>query len=193
MTLVSVAAVFWSGACGNHREEEPTAAAASDAGSPSAARPSPVEEYIQFVATAGDSRSGLSDDQMAEGLRKLAGALGAVNAGGPDLLIDLRAGAEHVLLNPAATETAAIIREAMATAADAIERGSGPDPALREAAQSVRPDRPLVEQPVAVLHFFRQAADAIQRQTPDGLRSAALPPRGRINLLRLPRSGACRV
>jgi hypothetical protein len=24
--------------------------------------PSPVEEYIQLVATAGDSRSGLSDD-----------------------------------------------------------------------------------------------------------------------------------
>ena len=96
--------------------------AASDAGSPPAALPSPVEEYIQFVATAGDSRSGLSDDQMAEGLRKLAGALGTLNAGGPDLLIDLRVGAEHVLLNPAATETAAIIREAMVTAADAIER-----------------------------------------------------------------------
>jgi hypothetical protein len=62
VTLISVAAVFWSGACANHREEEPTAAAASDAGSPPAAVPSPVEEYIQFVATAGDSRSGLSDD-----------------------------------------------------------------------------------------------------------------------------------
>jgi hypothetical protein len=168
VTLVGVAAVFWSGACANHREEEPTTAAGSDAGSPPAARPSPVEAYIQFVASARDSRSGVSDDQLAEGLRKLAGALGTLNAGGPDLLIDLRVGAEHVLLNPAAAETAAIIREAMVTAAEAIERESGPDPALREAAQSVRLDRPLVEQRVTVLHFFQQAADAIQRQTPDG-------------------------
>ena len=162
MTLVSLAAVFWSGACANNREEEPTAAA-GDAGSPRAALTSPVEEYIQFVAIAGDARPPLSDDQIAEGLRKLAGALGTLNAGAPDLLIDLRVGAEQVLLNPAATETTVIIREAMVTAADTIERRSGPDPALREAAQSVRSDRPLVEQRVAVLQFLRQAAHAIQR------------------------------
>jgi hypothetical protein len=164
LTLVIVAAVFWSGACVNDREEEPTASAGDDNGSPPNA-PSPVEAYIEFAATVGDPPARLSDDQMAEGLRKLAGALGTLNAGGPDLLIDLRAGAEHVLLNPASTETAAIIREAMVAAADAIERGRGPDPTLREAARSVRPDRPLIEQQVAVLHFFRQAADAIQRRT----------------------------
>jgi hypothetical protein len=172
LTLVIVAAVFWSGACVNDREEQRTASAGDDNGSPPNA-PSPVEAYIEFVATVGDPPARLSDDQMAEGLRKLAGALGTLNAGGPDLLIDLRAGAEHVLLNPASTETAAIIREAMVAAADAIERGSGPDLALRETARSVRPDLPVIEQRAAVLHFFRQAADAIQRQAPDGAPSAA--------------------
>jgi hypothetical protein len=173
LRLVIVAAVFWSVACVNDRQEEPTADAGNDSGSPPDALPSPVEAFIEFAATAGDPQSRLSDDQVADGLRKLAGALGTLNAGGPDLLIDLRVGAEQVLLNPASTETAAIIREAMVAAADAIERGSGPDLALRETARSVRPDLPLIEQRAAVLHFFRQAADAIQRQAPDGVPSAA--------------------
>ena len=164
MTLVSVAAVFWSGACVNHREEEPTAAAASDAGSPPAARPSPVEEYIQFVATAGDPRPSLSDDQMAEGLRKLAGALGTLNAATPDLLIDLRVGAEHIVLNPASTETTAVIRDALVAAAGSMERTETDGP-LRRAAESITTDRPLIEQHGTVFQFFQRAADALERRT----------------------------
>jgi hypothetical protein len=158
VTLVIVAAMFSSTACTNDRERGPTAAAA-DA--------SPVEGYVEFAATAGNPQSGVSDDQMAEGLRKLAGALGTLNVGGPDLLIDLRVGAEHILLHPASTQTAAIIREALVAAADAIERGGEPDPALRGAAESVRPDQPLIEQRVAVMDFFGRAADAIRRRSPD--------------------------
>ena len=167
VTLLIVVAVLWSAACVNDGERQPTVAAADDNGSPPTALPSPIKGYIEFAATAGDPQSGLSDDQMADGLRKLAGALGMLNAGGPDLLIDLRIGAEQILLNPASTETAVIIREALVAAADAIERGSEPDPALREAAESVRPDRPPIEQRVALLHFFRRAAAAIQRRFAD--------------------------
>ena len=175
LTLVIVTAVCWSGACVNDRKG-PTAAAASDADSPPNALPSPVEEYIRFVATTGDPQSLRGDDQMADGLRKLAGALGTLNAGGPDLMVDLRVGAEQVLLSPASTETAAIIREAIVAAADAIEHKNGPDPLLREAARSVRPDRPLIEQRVAVLHFFREAAGGIQHEAPDAPPSAASQP-----------------
>ena len=166
--LVIVAALFGSVACMRDREREPTAAAGTDDGSPSTAPPSPVEGYLEFAATAGDPQPGLSSDQMAEGLRKLAGALATLNVGGPDLLIDLRIGAEHILLNPASAETAAVIRDGLVAAADAMERGTETDVALREAAESISPDRPLIEQQVAVLHFFRQAADAIQRRAATG-------------------------
>jgi hypothetical protein len=167
VTLVIAAATFGSAACMNDREQGPVAAAADDHQSPSAGLPSPVEGYIQFAATADDPQSGLSDDRIAEGLRKLAGALGTLNAGRPDLLVDLRVAAEHFLLNPASTQTAAMIQEALVAAADAIERGGERDPALRGAAESVRPDRPLTEQRAAVLYFFQRAADAIGRRPPD--------------------------
>jgi len=168
VTLAIVAAVFWPAARIHDPEREPTLAAVDDDGSPSAALPAPVEGYVQFAAIARDSQSGLSDDQMAEGLRKLAGALGSLNVASSDLLIDLRIGAEHIVLNPASTETAAMIRDALVAAADSMERGTETDLALRGAAESIRPDRPLIEQPVAVLHFFRLAADAIQRRAAAG-------------------------
>jgi hypothetical protein len=164
--LIIVAATFWSSACANDREQQPTAAEGNDSGSPTAGVASPVQSFIEFAATVGDPQSGLSGEQMADGLRKLAGALASLNAGSPDLWIDLRIGAEQVLLNPASTDTTAIIREAMVAAADAIERGRGPELALRETARSVRPDRPLMEQPVVVRDFFQQAAGAIQRAGP---------------------------
>lgn len=164
LTLV-IAAMFGSAACMNDREQGPIAA--DDNRSPAAGLPSPVEGFIEFAATAGDPQSGLSDDQMAEGLRKLAGALGALNAAQPDLLVDLRVAAEHILLNPASIQTAALIQKTLVAATDAIERGGERDPALRGAAESVRPDRPLIEQRVAVLSFFQRAADAIRRRSPD--------------------------
>ena len=165
MTLVIVAAVFGSVACMGERERQPTAGAGIDGGSPSTAPLSPVEEYLEFAATAGDPQSSLRGDQMAEGLRKLAGALATLNVVGPDLLIDLRIGAEHILLNPASAGTAAVIRDGLVAAADSMERGTGTDVALRAAAESIRPDRPLIEQQAAVLHFFQRAADAVQTST----------------------------
>jgi hypothetical protein len=158
-----VATVFWSSACANDREQQPTAAGGNESGLRTGGPASSVQPFIEFASTAGDPQSGSSGEQMADGLRKLAGALASLNAGSPDLWIDLRIGAEQVLLNPGSTETTAIIRESLIAAADALERGRGPEPALRETARSVRPDRPLMEQSVVVLDFFQQAADAVQR------------------------------
>lgn len=163
VTLVIGAAAVWSVRL-TDREREPNVAAVDDDGSPpAAARPSPVEEYLQFLAAVPDSQSGLSDERMVEGLRKLAGALGTLNMGNPDLLVDLRVGAEHILLNPASAETAATIRAALVATAETLEREPETNGALGGAAQSIRADQPLTEQRMAVLHFFRQAGDAIQR------------------------------
>jgi hypothetical protein len=126
--------------------------------------PSAVEEYAQFAATAGEGQSGGDAGQLAEGLRKLAAALAALNVGGPDLPIDLRVGAEHVLLNPASTEITAMIRDDLIAAAQAVERATETDTALRGAAESIETDRPLIEQQGTVLQFFRQAADALHRR-----------------------------
>jgi hypothetical protein len=158
VTVVIGAAVFWS-VRQTDREREPNVGAVDDSESP----PAPVEDYLRFVAAVPDSQSGLSDDRMAEGLRKLAGALGTLNIGSPDLLIDLRVGAEHILLNPASAETTATIRAALVATADTLDRGTETGRALQGAAESIRSDQPLAEQRMAVLHFFRQAADAIQR------------------------------
>lgn len=84
-----------------------------------------------------------------------------LNVGSPDLPIDLRVGAEHLLLNPSSTETAAMIRDDLIAAAGALEPGTDAGRPLRAAAESIRPDRPLTEQRAVVLHFFRRAADAL--------------------------------
>lgn len=146
------------------RDPEPTAGATSDGASAPAGVPSAVEEYAQFAAAAGEGQSGADAGQLAEGLRKLAAALAALNVGGPDLPIDLRVGAEHVLLNPASTEITAIIRDDLIAAAQAVELATETDTALRGAAESIETDRPLIEQQGTVLQFFRQAADALHRR-----------------------------
>lgn len=145
-------------------DREPTAGAASDGASAAAGAPSGVEEYAQFAATAAEGQTGADAGQLAEGLRKLAGALAALNVGGPELRIDLRVGAEHVLLNPASTEVTAVIRDDLIAAAQAVELATETEALLREAAESIKRDRPLIEQQGTVLQFFRQAADALHRR-----------------------------
>jgi hypothetical protein len=162
-TLALLAAAVWL-IVSVDRDGEPTAEATSDGASASAGVPSAVEEYTQFAATAGEGQTGADAGQLAEGLRKLAGALAVLNVGGPELPIDLRVGAEHVLLNPASTETTATIRDDLIAVADAVERATETGAALRGAAESIKTDRPLIEQQGTVLQFFRQAADALHRR-----------------------------
>jgi hypothetical protein len=121
---------------------------------------------VQFAAAARDPQSGADGAQLAEGLRKLAGVLAALNIGGPDLPINLRVGAEHILLNPASSEVTVLIRDDLIAAASALEVGTATDGSLRGSAESIRTDRPLIEQRETVLQFFGQAAAAIQGLTP---------------------------
>lgn len=127
---------------------------------------SPAQEYLRFAETprAGQDRQ-LQEDlvYIVEGLRKLAGALGTLGVGEPDLQVDLRVAAEHLLLNPAATTNTAVVREALLSAADALESEQLTGEAnLREAASAISLDRPVLEQTAAVQEFFLESARAIR-------------------------------
>jgi hypothetical protein len=162
-TLALLATAVWLIVSVDEGGREPTARATSDGASAPAGVPSAVEEYAHFAATADQAPSAADARQLAEGLRKLAGALAAVNVGGSELLIDLRVDAEQVLLNPASADLTAIVRDDLIAAAAAVELATEADAGLRGAAESIEPDRPLIEQQGAVLQFLRQAADALHR------------------------------
>lgn len=127
---------------------------------------SPIQDYLRFAGAVGDrpiQESGADHDYIVEGLRKLAGALGTLNLGRPDLQVDLRVAAEHLLLNPVSEATTEVVRDALISAADAIEpehaNGEGN---LRRLAESIGPDRPLLDQQAAIREFFRESARAMQ-------------------------------
>jgi len=127
---------------------------------------SPVEDYLRF-AGAGDSPMPEPDavpEYIAAGLRKLAGALGALTLGSHDLQVDLRVAAEHLLLNPASTATTTVVRRGLISAAAAMQPSGGSNHVdLRRIAQSIEPDRPLLDQRAAVRDFFRESAMAMQK------------------------------
>lgn len=164
-------AVFWAvQRAGNDDEGGAGAGApAQSDGAPAfdSATTSPVDDYFRFTGVAGDTPAPEPDAipaYVAEGLRKLAGALGALMIGSPDLQIDLRVAAEHLLLNPASTATTTIVRRGLIAAAEAIPPSQGSHQVdLRRIAQSIDSDRPLIDQEAAVRNFFRESAMAMQR------------------------------
>jgi hypothetical protein len=85
--------------------------------------------------------------------------LGTLGVGNPDLHVDLRVVAEHVLLTPASPATTAAVRDALLRAADAMESTDG---ALHGQARSIDPTQPLIEQQATVHRFFRASAELIR-------------------------------
>jgi hypothetical protein len=163
VTLSAIAGVFWATATvGNRTEPGIRTDALADATADHDAA-SPVRDYLSFAGVAGGGPTQVPEfdaDYVAEGLRKLAGALGTLNLGTTELQIDLRSAAEHVLLIPASPATTVVVREALIAAADTIE----PEPGkARQLANSITPDKPLLDQPMTIVDFFREAAHAIQR------------------------------
>jgi hypothetical protein len=128
-----------------------------------------VHDYVAFARVLDETRideSSLEPSSIADGLRKLAGALGALNIGDPELPVDLRVTAEHVLLNPASPATTAAVRTGLVKAAAAIaaER-QDPAASLHAAAEAIDEASPLTSQPATVRQFLRQSADALERVT----------------------------
>jgi hypothetical protein len=137
--------------------------AGTDAAAAEGDAASPVQEYLRFAGSfeAGAIQGARADAApIAEGLRKLAGALATLNLGNLDLHIDLRIAAEHLLLNPASPATTAVVREALISAAAVLD--AQPSRA-GQLATSISPDRPLADQQMTIGDFFRAAAQALQQ------------------------------
>jgi hypothetical protein len=93
-------------------------------------------------------------------MRKLAGALGTSSLGDLELQVALRVAAEHVVSNPQPVGTTVAVRNALISAAEAIEAGGTGDGGLRQSAESALPDRPLADQAAAIREFLRKSGPA---------------------------------
>jgi hypothetical protein len=54
------------------------------------------------------------------------------------------------------------VRNALISAAEAIEAGGATDAGLRQSAESLRPDRPLLDQTATVREFLRRSGPALR-------------------------------
>jgi len=165
VVLLAAAAVSTIG-CADRSEERVIAVdgtAGNGAESGSADRTeSPLQEYVQFAAAAAAAGPQAETLYMADGLRKLAGALGSLRVGTPELHVDLRVAAEQILLNPASTS--AIVRMALISVAAAIAGRHGDDvDNLRRLAESIRPGRPILDERVTIEQFFQHSANVLSR------------------------------
>lgn len=149
---------------------------AGQGGSTSPGNADLVGTYIEFARNAQGLQGGAADPAViADGLRRLAGVMGTLDGSRPELMTDLRASAEHVLLNPDSPDVAATVREAVMEAAKAlqmVEASSGA--AALKAAENIRADMPLTGQPAALRQFFQQAASVFDGGKVEG--SAPAPP-----------------
>jgi HAMP domain-containing protein len=139
----------------------------------------PVHDYVEFARALSEGRvddSPIEASWMPDGLRKLAGALGALRLGDPDLTVDLRVSAEHFLLNPASASTTAAVRTGLLKAAAAIA-AERPDVAasLHAAAKAIDEASPLTSQSAIVRHFLVQSAAVFERMTADARTRSDLP------------------
>jgi len=117
---------------------------------------------MDFVRFAESDFTGEDADYVAEGLRGLAGALGALNVGTPELTVDLRVAAEHVLLHPTTEATTPTVSAGLLSVARALDATQETGPGLLPIAESIRPDVPLPDQVTQVREFFQACAQAIQ-------------------------------
>jgi hypothetical protein len=158
--------LFLSAGCGNSSEPGRAGekARATDVAAGSGRETiSAVEEYLRMAGIADTPDAGLNQEHMADGLRRLAGALGTLNLGAPALQVDLRVAAEHILLNPSSPATTESMRSRPVAAAEAIQTAADGDDSLRRLAESVRPGVPLLDQRATVWKFFQESANTIQR------------------------------
>lgn len=159
MTLVCVAA-----ACGGGADEAGDAREDVAGGRAGGGGPDPAQQFTEF-ATTMEAAAGapLEPGTIAEGLRLMAGALGAAGSAPPELLVDLRVAAEHVVLNPDSGDVTATVRDALLKAADALpEEAASPDGATaRQAAEMIDAGAPLSGQGPALRSFFQRAGRAV--------------------------------
>lgn len=157
-TLLVAGAVllWWTGANGPDGADTDTA---SRAAPPPAA--DPADDYLAF-ADALRTSPPAGTELIVEGLRKLAAALGTVESVEPDVPIDLRIVAEHVVLNADSAETTAVVRTSLLAAAESLEGEGSGAAGLREAVETIDPEIPLTGQRDRVIDVLIRAADRIR-------------------------------
>jgi hypothetical protein len=152
VAAVVVAAALW------FVMRDPSAGAGSTAGAPVI---SPVDDYLAFADGLAASGGSAADDLVVDGLRRLAGALGTLKPGDPELPVDLRVAAEHIIINPGAADTTTAVRTSLVAAALALE-GEGSSTTLRGAADAIDSSQPIAEQREALARFFMLAAESVR-------------------------------
>lgn len=122
-----------------------------------------VEPAADYQAFAGRLAGASADVELVvEGLRRLAGALGALEGTPPEVAVDLRVAAEHLLLNPDALGTTEAVRDSLVAAAATLDRqGTGASP-LRGLAESIDRETPLAKQQDQLLRYFVLAAERLR-------------------------------
>ena len=122
-----------------------------------------VQDYVEIADTASAETTVIDEKLLADALRKLAAALGALNLADVELQVALRVAAEHVLTDPQPVGTTAAVRNSLISAAEAIETGSQGDGSLRRSAESLREDLPLADQAAAIREFLSISGPALRR------------------------------
>lgn len=166
--LLAIAIAFWAARRGAPERADiggPSEATSDeDPSSTAAGSTDPVQQFAVFAANTREAPDDARFEaaQTAEGLRRLAGAMGALGVASPELMVNLRVAAEHVLLNPTSPEVSASVRQVLTSAA-AVMPAAQPSngTTVQQAAENIQPDTPLTEQPAAVRTFFQEAADAL--------------------------------
>jgi hypothetical protein len=135
--------------------------AVATTGSAAPSAPSVVADYIAFAAAVQVPPGGGAIEPTAEGLRRLAGALGALGIGDPALHIDVRVAAEHLVLNPRSVDNARLVREHLIKVG--ADLPPGPDAErVATVARSLDPATPLPDQAERLAAFFHSSADALR-------------------------------
>jgi hypothetical protein len=143
-----------------------------------AAVPAAVQQYLTTCAPQDTAAMGLDHQYTSDCIRQLVASVEAVlqnpNMQGVDVqaqLQDARQAADRLVQTPeTSTDHAGMARNAFTSAATLIgaiqdQRFPAMDAqasGLEQAAQSVQPAQPLLEQRGAVQSFFRQAGDVLQ-------------------------------
>lgn len=122
-----------------------------------------VRDYVEIADAAGEATTVVDEKFLADALRKLAAALGALNLADVELQVALRVAAEHVLTDPQPVGTTAAVRNSLISAAEAIETGGKGDGSLRRSAESLRADVPLADQAAAIRQFLGVSSPALRR------------------------------
>ncbi|MGI8843678.1 MAG: hypothetical protein ACR2HZ_08260 [Gemmatimonadaceae bacterium] len=162
--------------------------AAAQANDPSAATiegaPEEVNDYLRYTAEhRAQADADLSHEYTANGIRRLASALGAITdrdtVGGtnvPSLVADLRDRADALERNQESMSHARYAKDAFISAGDlmqALQQRSYPNAGAeveqaRQAAQSVDTDGPLLAQRTRVQAFFDHSARVVQAMMAHG-------------------------